>query len=182
MIKHFSSLCSFYRAPLLCSSLSSLIINPLFLRRGRHYFLCICLSVWHVIPGHWGTGIRAKREGGIRPYRTRYVSKGRAHAHITRLCNGAISGHFIIISEHFVITLGYCIISPGLFGMASISYYVGLTLGRVLSGGYMMRLAGRGVVDPVYSAIRQRCFHNTYKTWVYTLNCCKIQVPMYRLS
>ena len=98
------------------------------------------------------------------PYRTRYVSKGRAHAHITRLCTGAISGHFIIISEHFVITLGYCIIIPGLFGMASISYYVGLTLGRVLSGGYMMRLAGRGVIDPVYSAIRQRCFHNTLKS------------------
>ena len=87
------------------------------------------------------------------PYRTRYVSKGHAHAHITRLCNRAISGHFII-------TLGYCIISPGLFSMAFISYYVGLTLGRVLSGGYMMRLAGRGVVDPVYSTISQRCFHN----------------------
>ena len=72
------------------------------------------------------------------PYRTRYGSKGRAHAHITRLCNGAISGHFIIISEHVVITLG-C----------------------VLSGGYMMRLAGRGVVDPVYSATCQRCFHIT---------------------
>ena len=70
------------------------------------------------------------------PYRTRYVSKVRAHAHITRLCNGAISGHFIIVSEHFVITLG-----------------------GVLSGGYMMRLAGRGVVDPVDSAICQRCSH-----------------------
>ena len=74
------------------------------------------------------------------PYRTRYVSKGRAHAHITRLCNGAISGHFIIISEHFVITLG-C----------------------VLSGGYMMRLAGRGVVDPVDSAICQRCSHTHHE-------------------
>ena len=63
------------------------------------------------------------------PDRMRYVSKGRAHAHITRLCNGAISGHFVI------------------------------TLGWVLSGGYMMRLAGRGVVDPVDSAICQRCFH-----------------------
>ena len=72
------------------------------------------------------------------PYRAGYVSKGRAHAHITRLCNGAISGHIIIISEHFVITLGW-----------------------VLAGGYMMRLAGRGVVDPVYSTISQRCFHNT---------------------
>ena len=74
------------------------------------------------------------------PYRTRYGSKGRAHAHITRLGNGAISGHFIIISEHVVITLG-C----------------------VLSRGYMMRLAGRGVVDPVYSATCQRCFHNYYR-------------------
>ena len=129
MIKHFSSLCSFYRAPLSRSSFSSLIINPLFLRRGRHYFLCVCLSVWGVIPGHWGTVIRAKREGGITPYRTRYVATGCGHAHITRLCNGAISGHVVI------------------------------TLGRVLSGGYMMRLAGRGVVDPVYSAICQRCSH-----------------------
>ena len=139
MIKHFSSLCSFYRAPLSRSSLSSLIINPLFLRRGRHYFLCVCLSVCRVIPGHWGTVIRAKREGGIMPYRTRYVSKERAHAHITRLCNGAISGHFIIVSEHFVITLG-----------------------RVLFGGYMMRLAGRGVVYPVYLTICQRC---TRRPW-----------------
>ena len=87
------------------------------------------LSVWGVIPGHWGTVIRAKREGGITPYRTRYVATGCAHAYITRLCNGAISGHVVI------------------------------TLGRVLSGGYMMRLAGRGVVDPVYSAICQRCSH-----------------------
>ena len=133
MIKHFSSLCSSYRAPLSHSSLSSLIINPLFLRRGRHYFLCVCLSVWCVIPGHWGTVIRAKREGGIMPYRTKYVSKGRAHAHITRLCNGAISGHFIIISEHFVITLGYCIISPGLFGMASI-----ITMLVLLLGGFCL--------------------------------------------
>ena len=93
------------------------------------------------------------------PYRTGYVFKGRAHAHITRLRNGATSGHIIIISEHFVITLGHCIISPGLFIMAFIGYYVGLTLGRGLSGGYIMRLAGRGIVDPVYSAISQRCFH-----------------------
>ena len=96
------------------------------------------------------------------PYRTGYVSKGRAHAHITRLCNRAISGHIIIISEHFVITLGYCIVSSGLFGMAFIGCYVGLTLGRVLAGGYMMRLAGRGVVDPVYLTISQRCFHSKY--------------------
>ena len=52
------------------------------------------------------------------------------------------------------------IIIPGLFIMAFTGYYVGLTLGRGLSGGYMMRLAGRGIVDPVYSAISQRCFHN----------------------
>ena len=37
-----------------------------------------------------------------------------------------------------------------------------ITLGRVLSGGYMMRLAGRGVVDPVYSAICQRCSHSSH--------------------
>ena len=95
------------------------------------------------------------------PHRTGYVFKGRAHSHITRLSNGAISGYIIIISGHFVIAPGHCIISPRLFIMAFTGYYVGLTLGRGLSGGYMMRLAGRGIVDPVYSAISQRCFH----TW-----------------
>ena len=47
------------------------------------------------------------------PHRTGYVFKGRAHARITRLRNGAISGHIIIIPGHFVITPGHCIISPG---------------------------------------------------------------------
>ena len=89
------------------------------------------------------------------PHRTGYVFKGRAHAHITRLRKGAISGYIIIIS-------GHCIISSWLLIMAFIGYYVGLTLGRGLSGGYMMRLAGRGIVDPVYSAISQRCFHNNF--------------------
>ena len=89
------------------------------------------------------------------PHRTGYVFKGRAHAHITRLRNGEISGYIIIISGHFVIAPGHCIISPWLFIMAFTGYYVGLTLGRGLSGGYMMRLAGRGIVDPVYSAISQ---------------------------
>ena len=46
--------------------------------------------------------------------------------------------------------------------MAFSGYYVGLTFGRGLSGGYMMRLAGRGIVDPVYAAISQRCFHTNY--------------------
>ena len=86
------------------------------------------------------------------PHRIGYVFKGRAHTHITRLRNGAISGHIIIIS-------GHCIVSPGLFITVFTGYYVGLTLGRGLSGGYMMRLAGRGIVDPVDSAISQRCFH-----------------------
>ena len=86
------------------------------------------------------------------PHRIGYVFKGRSHAQITRLRNGAISGHIIIIS-------GHCIVSPGLFIMVFTGYYVGLTLGRSLSGGYMMRLAGRGIVDPVDSAISQRCFH-----------------------
>ena len=54
--------------------------------------------------------------------------------------------------------------------MAFTGYYVGLTLGRGLSGGYMMRLAGRGIVDPVYSAISQRCFHTTYVTNVNSSN------------
>ena len=73
------------------------------------------------------------------PYRTGYVFKGHAHAHITRLRNGAISGHIIVISEYLVITLGHCIISLGLFIMA----FMGLIFGQGLSGGYMMRLAGR---------------------------------------
>ena len=47
------------------------------------------------------------------PHGTGYVFKGRAHARITRLRNGAISGHIIIIPGHFVITPGHCIISPG---------------------------------------------------------------------
>ena len=100
------------------------------------------------------------------PHRTGCVFKGRAHAQITRLRNGAVSGHIIIIPGHFVITPGHFVItpghfviSPGLFIMAFTGYYVGLTLGRGLSGGYMMRLAERGIVEPVYSAISQRCFH-----------------------
>ena len=47
------------------------------------------------------------------PHRTGYVFKGRAHACITRLRNGAVSGHIITIPGHFVITPGHCIISPG---------------------------------------------------------------------
>ena len=50
-------------------------------------------------------------------------------------------------------------IIPGIFVMALSGDYVGLTFGRGLSGGYKMRLAGRGIVDPVYAAISQRCFH-----------------------
>ena len=53
-------------------------------------------------------------------------------------------------------------IIPGLFIMAFSGYHVGLTLGRGLSGGYMMRLAGRGIEDPVDAAISQRCFHIHY--------------------
>ena len=41
--------------------------------------------------------------------------------------------------------------------MAFLGYYVGLGL----PGGYKMRLEGRGIVDPVYAAISQRCFHIT---------------------
>ena len=72
---------------------------------------------------------------------------------------------FIIILRRIIslvsIIIIFNIIIPGLFIMAFTGYYVGLTLGRGLSGGYMMRLAGRGIVDPVYSAISQGCFHTT---------------------
>ena len=72
---------------------------------------------------------------------------------------------FIIILRRIISLVSiiiFNIIIPGLFIMAFTGYYVGLTLGRGLSGGYMMRLAGRGIVDPVYSAISQRCFHTPY--------------------
>ena len=44
------------------------------------------------------------------PYRTGYVFKGRAHEHITRLRNGVISGHIIVISEYLgtvLLVLGF---------------------------------------------------------------------------
>ena len=56
-------------------------------------------------------------------------------------------------------------IIPGHFIMAFSGYHVVLHLGRNLSGGYMMRLAGMGIVDPVYAAISQRCFHNYLPKW-----------------
>ena len=40
--------------------------------------------------------------------------------------------------------------------------HVGVNLGRSLSGGYLMRLAGMGIVDPVDTAISQRCFYRSY--------------------
>ena len=72
---------------------------------------------------------------------------------------------FIIILRRIISLVSIIIfnIIPGLFIMDLTGYYVGLTLGRGLSGGYMMRLAGRGIVDPVYSAISQRCFHIVYR-------------------
>ena len=68
---------------------------------------------------------------------------------------------FIIILRRIISLVSIIIfnIIPGLFVMAFQGYYVGLTFGRGLSGGYKMRLAGRGIVDPVYAAISQRCFH-----------------------
>ena len=72
---------------------------------------------------------------------------------------------FIIILRKIISLVSIIIVNiiiPGLFIMVFTGYYVGLTLGRGLSGDYMMRLAGRGIVDPVYSAISQRCFHNPY--------------------
>ena len=64
---------------------------------------------------------------------------------------------FIIILSRIISLVSNII--PGLFVMAFSGYYVGLTFGRGLSGGYKMRLAGRGIVDPVDAAISQRCFH-----------------------
>ena len=69
-----------------------------------------------------------------------------------------------IISLVFIIIFN---IIPGLFVMAFSGYHVGLTLGRGLSRGYMMRLAGRGIVDPVYAAISQRCFHTYIHTYIH---------------
>ena len=66
-----------------------------------------------------------------------------------------------IISLVFIIIFN---IIPGLFVMAFSGYHVGLTLGRGLSGGYMMRLAGRGIVDPVDATISQRCFDSKLRT------------------
>ena len=43
------------------------------------------------------------------PHRTGYVFKGRAHARITRLRNGAISGHFVITPGHYIISPGHCV-------------------------------------------------------------------------
>ena len=37
---------------------------------------------------------------------------------------------------------------------------VSINLGCCLSGFYMMRLVGMRVVDPVYTTISKRCFHN----------------------
>ena len=73
---------------------------------------------------------------------------------------------FIVILRR-IISLVCIIISniiPGLFVMAFSGYYVGLTFGRGLSGGYKMRLAGRGIVDPIYVAISQRCFHKNIRS------------------
>ena len=53
----------------------------------------------------------------------------------------------------------YTFIIFGHFIMTFSGHYVGFSLGRSLSGGYMMRLAGMGIVDPVYTTISQRCFH-----------------------
>ena len=79
-------------------------------------------------------------EAGIIPQRAWDIFKGRAHERITGLGNWVIPGHFNIIL--------------GLFIMA-------FTFGRGLSGGYMMRLAGRGIVDPVDATISQRCFDSS---------------------
>ena len=139
MIKYLSSLCSLSR-----SSLSSILSISFLFGRKRNCFLLHIITVLHVSPGHWVTVTRVRTrvlgEVGILPQRVWDIFKGHARARITRLGNGVIPGHFNII--------------PGLFIMA-------FTFGGGLSGGYMMRLAGREIVDPVDATISQRCFDIT---------------------
>ena len=55
-----------------------------------------------------------------------------------------------------IIILGHCItIFPG--------HCVIINLGHCFSGLYTMRLVGMGVVDPVYTTIRKRCFHSSHR-------------------
>ena len=105
MIKHFSSLCSF--SP---SSLSSILPISFLLGRKRHCFLLLIITVFHIIPGHWVTVTKARREVGIIPHGAWDIFKGRAHAHITRLGNWVIPGHFVIIPGHFWWCIpGHCV-------------------------------------------------------------------------
>ena len=60
--------------------------------------------------------------------------------------------------------------------MAFSGHHVGLTLGSGLSGGYMMRLAGRGIVDPVDATISQRCFYTLDENIHNKYNQLKIQL------
>ena len=55
----------------------------------------------------------------------------------------------------------YNFIILGHFIMTFSGHYISINLGRSLSGGYMMRLAGMGIVDPVHTTISKRCFHIT---------------------
>ena len=102
MIKHFSSLCSFSR-----SSLSSILPISFLFGRKRHCFLLLIITVFHIIPGHWVTVTRARREGRIIPHGARDIFKGRSHARITRLGNWVIPGHCVIIPGYFVIIPGH---------------------------------------------------------------------------
>ena len=131
MIKCFFSFSALSR-----SSLSSIEAIPLFLRRGRHCFLGVYLSVCHVIPGHWETVISTRWDGWIVPYRTGDIFKRGAHARITRLRNGAISGRIFTVSEYLVIIPGHCMISPG-HGIIS---------------------PGHGIISPGHRVILLRCW------------------------
>ena len=75
---------------------------------------------------------------------------------------------FIIL---FNIIPGHCLGMLMVLGTSSIfghfiMAFSGYYFGRSLSGGYMMRLAGMGIVDPVYATISQRCFYTSKNTEV----------------
>ena len=69
-----------------------------------------------------------------------------------------VSEDFSLSRGRWINIPGHWIIIPGLFIMALMNF----SFRQGLSGGYMMRLAGRGITHPVYSAVSQRCFHNYY--------------------
>ena len=67
------------------------------------------------------------------PYRTRYVSKGRAHAHISRLCNGAMSGTLSLFLSTLLLLLGTVLLVLG-----SLVWLLLVTMLVLLLGGFCL--------------------------------------------